>query len=86
MAVPQNPNARIDPLVYDRLKALQSGIEDLTGGKPSHDVIVSALIYGATVPQLHGVLLAYREHARSMRTPDSANGGGTTEAEEDRAP
>lgn len=52
-------NTRISPLAQEKLRELKTALKANFGLQASNEDITSALIYGATVAQSAGMLLAY---------------------------
>lgn len=55
------PTTRISSVAQAKLGELQAVLRAEFGLQASYEEIASALIYGATVPQLAGMLMAYNK-------------------------
>lgn len=56
-------STRLHPAAQARLKELQAALKRDFGVKASGDDITSALVFGTSVPQLAGMLIAFNKHA-----------------------
>jgi hypothetical protein len=56
-------STRLHPAAQARLKELQTALKSEFGVKASGDDITSALVFGASTPQLAGMLIAFNMRA-----------------------
>ena len=57
---------RLHPLVRERLNELQTALETDAGHTATHEEIVAALVQWITLPQLIGMLPAFKKLAARM--------------------
>lgn len=58
-------NARLHPAIRKRLGELKTALENEEGVSATQEDIIAALIHGTTVPQLVGMLPAFKRYAAS---------------------
>jgi hypothetical protein len=57
--------ARLHPAIRTRLSELKTALENEEGVSATQEDIIAALIHGTTLPQLMGMLPAFKRHAAS---------------------
>jgi hypothetical protein len=65
-------SVKVDPLVIDSLRTLVLNVRREYGLKTTQEDVVSALVYGTSVPQAVGMLIAFQRHAAALVTGDAA--------------